>query len=65
MAQHAAARRSGSERVVAGGPMQPSDGVLPPRVTVTPKPLDHQIVRDHLNENPPAGKKLESLGTAA
>ncbi|WP_395331907.1 hypothetical protein WBP06_03530 [Novosphingobium sp. BL-8H] len=52
------------EIVVASGRMTPGDGEMPEKATFTAKPFSVEIVRSHLREKLPDGKKPEPLKQA-
>ena len=64
LAHHVAARWPWIEIVIASGRMKPNDGDMPEKATFIGKPFSAALVRNHLREKLPDGKKPEPLKTA-
>lgn len=65
LAHHAAVHWPEIEIVVASGRVKPRDSDLPDKATFIGKPFSAQIVRDHLRDKLPDGKKPQPLKQAS
>jgi CheY-like chemotaxis protein len=64
LAHHVAARWPWIEIVIASGRIKPNDGDMPEKATFIGKPFSAALVRNHLREKLPDGKKPEPLKAA-
>lgn len=65
LARHLAEQYPWIEIVIASGRMKPSEGDMPPEVTLISKPFSAAMIHDHFREILPDGKKPEPLKRAA